>query len=267
VIQPASRSVGDGSTPRVVIDVQNLHKAFGDRVVLDGVSLRLHEAENLVVLGRSGTGKSVLLRLIVGLLHPDEGDVRVFGEQVATLPPRSLDDLRRRVGFAFQNSALYDSMTVGDNIAYPYRINRPEAPADELEDRVEAMLSAVGLQHARHQMPAELSGGQRKRVGIARALVMEPEILLYDEPTAGLDPITSAEINDLVLEVRREFRTAAIVITHDLVCAKTVGDRIAMLADGRVLVEGSFDDVLHSSESQARSFRRYNFIENGELSA
>jgi len=253
----------NSSAPRTVIDVRDLHRSFGDRTVLDGVSLRVREAENLVVLGRSGSGKSVLLRIIVGLLPADRGEVEVFGERVGTLAPRRLDELRRRVGFAFQHSALYDSMTVGDNIAFPYRVNRPKAPASEVDDRVEEMLAAVGLAHTREQMPSQLSGGQRKRIGIARALVMEPDVLLYDEPTAGLDPTTSAEINELLLEVRERFQTAAVVITHDLVCARQVGDHVAMLADGRILVEGTFDEVFASDEPQVRSFHAYTIDATG----
>lgn len=241
------------------IRVRNVSKCFGDRAVLRGVDLDLWPSENLVVLGRSGTGKSVLIKIVVGLLAPDDGQVEVLGQRVHALRPAARDALRLRVGFSFQNAALYDSMTVSENLAFPLRMNQPCLARAEVRDRVERALSDVGLLHARHQMPAELSGGQRKRVGIARTLILEPEIMLYDEPTAGLDPITSAEINDLIVSVQETWRTSAIIITHDLTCARATGDRVAMLVEGKVLRMGTFEHVFASDDPRIRSFYDYNF--------
>lgn len=242
-----------------VISVRDLTKSFGDRKVLNGVNLDVNAAENVVVLGRSGSGKSVLVKILVGLLKPDSGSVHLFGQDVlaATLP--ELNVLRRRVGFSFQSGALYDSMTVGENLAFPLTMGRVKLAPGELGERVEAALSAVSLSGAVDQMPSELSGGQRKRVGIARTLILRPEIMLYDEPTAGLDPVTSAEINELILKVQQDFHTASIIITHDLTCARTVGQRMAMLIEGAVLKVGSFDEVFASDDPRIAKFYEYNF--------
>jgi phospholipid/cholesterol/gamma-HCH transport system ATP-binding protein len=246
---------------RAVIKIRGLHKAFGERPVLRGIDLDLYEAENLVVLGRSGTGKSVLIKIVIGLLKPDHGDVEVLGQHVHRLRQRELDALRVRVGFSFQHSALYDSMNVTENLAFPLRMNQPKLRAAEVRERVEEALEAVGLAQARGQMPAELSGGQRKRIGIARTLILKPEIMLYDEPTAGLDPTTSAEINELILRVREKYHTSSIIITHDLTCAKDTSDRVAMLVDGQLLRIGTFDEVFASSDPRVKGFYDYNFIQ------
>jgi phospholipid/cholesterol/gamma-HCH transport system ATP-binding protein len=243
-----------------VISIRGLHKAFGALQVLRGVDLDVHQAENLVVLGRSGTGKSVLIKVVVGLLQPDAGAVEVFGQDVHRLRRKQLDLLRRRVGFSFQSSALYDSMSVAQNLEFPLRMNTTGLSQAEVRERVDGALEAVGLTGSLHQMPSQLSGGQRKRIGIARTLILRPEIMLYDEPTAGLDPVTCTEINDLIRKVQRDFHTSSIIITHDLTCARAVGDRVAMLADGRVLREGKFDDVFQSDDPVLSSFYNYNFI-------
>jgi len=243
-----------------VIDVRNVSKSFGDLDVLRGVDLKLFKGENLVVLGRSGTGKSVLIKLISGLLKPDTGTIAVLGEQVDELDERSLQLLRLKIGFSFQNSALYDSMTVRENLEFPLVRNKRHLTRREINREVEDVLDSVGLLHTLNQMPSELSGGQRKRIGIARTLILRPEIMLYDEPTAGLDPITCIEINGLINEVQEKYKTSSIIITHDLACAKSVGDRIVMLLDGRFEREGSFDAIFDTDDERVKPFYDYNFI-------
>jgi phospholipid/cholesterol/gamma-HCH transport system ATP-binding protein len=245
-----------------VIHIRGLSKAFGDRSVLRGVDLDLHPAENLVVLGRSGSGKSVLIKMIVGLLAPDEGEVWVLGQDVHQLKRAALDTLRRRVGFSFQSGALYDSMTVTENLEFPLLMNVKGLAADEVRGRVAEALEAVGLGASITQMPAELSGGQRKRLGIARTLILRPEIMLYDEPTSGLDPVTSAEINDLINQVQERYHTSSIIITHDLTCARSTGDRVAMLIDGTMLRVGSFDEVFDTTDPRITRFYDYNFTKH-----
>lgn len=245
----------------VVIKIRGLKKAFGERVVLRGVDLDVFKAENLVVLGRSGTGKSVLIKIVAALLSPDAGEVEVLGEKVHSLRQKDLDALRRRVGFSFQSSALYDSMTVEQNLEFPLRMNTKGVKESEVAERVREVLDAVGLASSLHQMPSELSGGQRKRIGIARTLILRPEIMLYDEPTAGLDPVTSAEINALILKVQKDYHTASIIITHDLTCARTTGQRVAMLLDGQMQRVGSFDEVFDSTDPRVKGFYDYNFTQ------
>lgn len=228
--------------------------------MLDGVDLEVGRAETVAVLGRSGSGKSVLIKIVVGLLAPDAGDVEVLGERVHALAPRALERLRVRVGFSFQGGALYDSMTVRENLEFPLRMSPEPLPGDEIARRVHGVLEGVGLSHMIDRTPAELSGGQRKRVSIARTLVLEPEVMLYDEPTSGLDPVTAGEINELVQEVRRTRRTTAILITHDLTCARATADRVAMLLDGRIARVGTFDEVFASPDPAIRQFYDYNFV-------
>lgn len=243
-----------------VITTRRLFKSFGERKVLKGIDLDLHKTENLVVLGRSGSGKSVLIKIIAGLLQPDSGTVHVLGQEVPQLSPRELQALRRRLGFLFQHSALYDSMSVRENLEFPLIRNVAGLGTKEIDTRVVEALEAVSLRQAIDQMPAELSGGQRKRIGIARTLILRPEIMLYDEPTAGLDPITSTEINNLINQVRERFSTSSIIITHDLVCAKMTGNRVAMLLDGEFQREGAFDDVFATQDRRVRAFYDYNFV-------
>lgn len=242
-----------------VIHVRNLKKSFGTNTVLNGVDIDVFQGENMVVLGRSGTGKSVLIKIISGLLKPDSGIVQVLGEEVDKLNAEELRALRLRIGFSFQSSALYDSMTVRENLEFPLVRNKPNLSRQEIDSAVEDVLDGVGLLQAINQMPAELSGGQRKRIGIARTLILKPEIMLYDEPTAGLDPITSVEINSLINEVREQYKTSSIVITHDLTCAKTTGNRVAMLLDGRFVATGTFDEVFAAPDERIKSFYDYNF--------
>lgn len=243
------------------IRLRGVCKAFGPVEILRGVDLDVHRAESVVVLGRSGTGKSVLTKTIVGLLPYDEGSIQVLGQEVADLDTRALNALRIRIGYSFQHSALYDSMSVGDNVAFPLVMNQPGVASGEVTDRVDAALDSVGLLHAKRQNPAELSGGQQKRVGIARALILQPEVMLYDEPTAGLDPLTCGEINDLIVQVREEHGASSIIITHDLASARAIGNRVAMLLEGRLIGGGTFDELFAMDHPQVRGFYDYNFTQ------
>ncbi|HEY4652355.1 MAG TPA: ATP-binding cassette domain-containing protein [Pontibacter sp.] len=248
-------------TSQKVITIRGLKKAFDDYEVLKGVDLDLYKGENLVVLGRSGTGKSVLIKIISGLLRADSGLVNVLGQEVDKLTPKQLDALRLKIGFSFQNSALYDSMTVKENLEFPLIRHSKEMSARDRNRIIDIVLEAVGLSQTVNQMPSELSGGQRKRIGIARTLILRPEIMLYDEPTAGLDPITSQDINSLINEVQRRFNTSSIIITHDLTCAKAVGDRIVMLLDGQFQRQGTFEEVFDTDDERVKAFYNYNFTE------
>lgn len=243
-----------------VIEIRGLQKAFDDFEVLKGVDLDLYQGENLVVLGRSGTGKSVLIKIISGLLNSDEGLVKVLGKEVGSLKPKELDQLRLKIGFSFQNSALYDSMTVRENLEFPLVRHAKEMTKADRDRVIHVVLEAVGLLQSMNQMPSELSGGQRKRIGIARTLILKPEIMLYDEPTAGLDPITSMEINSLINEVQKRFNTSAIIITHDLTCARSVGDRMVMLLDGQFQRQGTFEEVFNTDDERVKMFYDYNFV-------
>lgn len=248
-------------TKEAVIVIRDLYKSFGDNEVLRGVDLDLFHGENLVVLGKSGTGKSVLIKIISGLLKPDSGSVNVLGKQVPALKEKELNELRLKIGFSFQNSALYDSMTVEENLAFPLVRHKSHISKKEVGRSIDSVLDAVGLLDKKKQMPSELSGGQKKRIGVARTLILQPEIMLYDEPTAGLDPITSCEINELINEVKERYHTSSIVITHDLTCAKITGDRIAMLLDGKFVKQGSFSSVFDTDDERIKSFYDYNFIQ------
>jgi phospholipid/cholesterol/gamma-HCH transport system ATP-binding protein len=244
------------------IEIKDLYKSFGSLDVLLGVNLDVYENENVVVLGRSGTGKSVLIKIIAGLLSPDRGQVKVFGQSVPDLDKKELNALRLKIGFSFQNSALYDSMTVRENLEFPLVRNIKNMTRAEIDKAVEEVIDGVGLKKTLDQMPSELSGGQRKRIGIARTLIMNPKIMLYDEPTAGLDPITCQEINELMNEVKERYRTSSIIITHDLTCAKETGDRVAVLFDGKFKYQGTFEEVFSNADPRIRSFYDYNFIES-----
>jgi phospholipid/cholesterol/gamma-HCH transport system ATP-binding protein len=242
-----------------VVSIRGLYKSFGDVHVLNGIDLDLYKGENLVVLGRSGTGKSVLIKIIVGLMKPDKGSLTVLGKDIHVLGVEEMNRLRLRIGFSFQHSALYDSMNVCQNLEFPVAMNYPETPKKVLREKVHNALEAVGLLDKINQMPSDLSGGQKKRIGIARTLILEPDIMLYDEPTSGLDPITSVEINDLIREVQSKYRSSSIIITHDLTCAKSTGDRIAMMIEGRFVKVGTFEEVFETEDERIQSFYNYNF--------
>ena len=245
----------DGSAP--VVAVEDLHKSFGSQNVLNGVSLAVGRGETLAVLGRSGTGKSVLLRLIIGLERPDSGSVRIHGQDIAGLALDHKGEVRKKMGFLFQHSALYDSLTVEQNVAFPLLHHKKEMSKSELGDRVRALLAEVGMEDALAKMPSDISGGMQKRVGLARALALEPDILLLDEPTAGLDPISSAEIDDLILKLQEEHHMASIVVTHDLHSAKTIASRLALLDGGDVVIEGSFEELQKSEIEFVREFIKH----------
>ncbi|SFD59055.1 phospholipid/cholesterol/gamma-HCH transport system ATP-binding protein [Chitinophaga sp. CF118] len=244
----------------VIISIKNLKKSFGTLSVLNGIDIEIEKGENIAVLGRSGSGKSVLIKIISGLLKPDSGTVKVLGREVDKISDAELQKLRLKIGFSFQSSALYDSMSVKQNLEFPLVRNLRNLSRKEVNAAIEEVLSDVGLSQTINQMPSELSGGQKKRIGIARTLILKPEIMLYDEPTSGLDPITSIEINKLIVQVREQYNTTAIIITHDLVCAKETADRVAMLLDGKFLMQGSFEEVFNTDNENVRTFYDYNFI-------
>ncbi len=244
-----------------VISVKHLYKSFGELEVLKGIDFTLVKGENIAVLGKSGSGKSVLIKIIAGLLKADKGEILVLGKRVDQINGKELDQLRLHIGFSFQQSALYDSMSVYQNLEFPLTMNTKNLSRKEIDLAVDEALDAVGLKEKRNQMPSDLSGGQRKRIGIARTLILKPQIMLYDEPTSGLDPITSAEINKLILDVQQQYNTSSVIITHDLTCAKTTSNKVAMLLDGKFLKTGTFNDVFNSQESQIESFYNYNFIQ------
>jgi phospholipid/cholesterol/gamma-HCH transport system ATP-binding protein len=244
----ATNSVGP------VINIKGLYKSFGDNKILKGVDLIVKKGENLVVLGKSGSGKSVTIKCLVGLIEADEGEIKVFDTDISTLNYKQLNAVRIRIGFIFQNSALYDSMTVRENLAFPLQRHLKNLTAKEVEDAVEEVLESVGLSESIDKMPSELSGGMRKRIGLARTLILKPEIVLYDEPTTGLDSITSREISELILSIQKKNKTTSVIITHDMACAKLTGDRLVIIKDGAIEAEGSYDELEKSDNEWVRSF-------------
>ncbi len=248
------REKNDADDRMPAVTVENLHKSFGTQKVLDGVSLTVGRGETLAVLGRSGTGKSVLLRIIIGLEKPDSGSVRIQGQNIEGLVLDQLSEIRKKMGFLFQHAALYDSLNVEQNVAFPLQHHKREMSKAEQKDRVKQLLAEMGMEKDLHKMPSDISGGMQKRVGLARALALEPAILLLDEPTAGLDPISAGEIDDLVLKLQAEHHMASIVVTHDLHSAKTIANRLALIDKGRVVIDGSFDDLQKSDIEFVREF-------------
>lgn len=251
---------GNNSSNELVISIKDLYKSFEENHVLKGVNLDVRSKENVVVLGRSGTGKSVLIKIVCGLLKQDSGTVNVLGQEVNELNIKELQKLRMQVGFSFQNSALYDSMTVRENLEFPLVRNKKDMSRQDVTNEIESVLEDVGLLQTINQMPSELSGGQRKRIGIARTLILRPQIMLYDEPTSGLDPITCIDINNLINHVRHKFNTTSIIITHDLTCAKATGDKVAMMFEGKFIKQGTFEEVFNSDDERIQNFYNYNFI-------
>jgi phospholipid/cholesterol/gamma-HCH transport system ATP-binding protein len=241
-------------TKAPVVTVENLHKAFGNHTVLNGLSLSVGRGETVAVLGRSGTGKSVLLRLIIGLDKPDSGSICIHGQDLAGLAINQMGAIRKKMGFLFQSAALYDSLTVAGNVAFPLEHHRRDMSRAERGDRVRQLLAEVGMEGDLDKMPSDISGGMQKRVGLARALALEPEILLLDEPTAGLDPISSGEIDELILKLQRERQMASIVVTHDMHSARTIANRLALLDQGNVAMEGGFEDLQHSEIEFVKQF-------------
>lgn len=239
----------DKPKKEVVIQIKGLKKSFGKKEVLKDINLDVYRGENLVVLGKSGEGKSVTIECIVGLLIPDSGSLKVFGDEVAGMNNKALKELRMKIGFLFQSGALYDSMTVRENLEFPLTRVLKLKDEHEIEERIKEVLEGVGLLDAIDKLPADLSGGMRKRIGLARTLIIKPEIMLYDEPTTGLDPITSKEISELILSMQKKYKTTSIIITHDMECARITADRIVVMDDGEYIAEGTFDD-LHKSKNE-----------------
>lgn len=238
-----------------VINIQGLYKSFGkNNDVLKGVDLLVNKGENLVVLGKSGSGKSILIKCLVGLVMADSGKIKVFDKDINSLDNNELNVLRKRIGFLFQNSALYDSMSVRENLSFPLMRHRKNLTPAELNNEVTAALESVGLAKAIDKMPSELSGGMRKRIGLARTLILKPEIILYDEPTTGLDTITSREISELILSIQNKNKTTSVIITHDMACAELTGDRLVILKDGVINASGTYTELAESKDEWVRSF-------------
>ena len=241
------------NSAKYAIEITDLCKSFGNKTILNKFNLTLAMGENLVILGKSGTGKSVLIKCIVGLIEPNDGTINVLGQNISELEDAKLNDLRKKVGFLFQSGALYDSMTVRENLEFPLRNSR-SVKGKDLDALVKEALENVGLLDAIDKMPSELSGGMRKRVGLARTLILKPDIMLYDEPTNGLDPITSKEISNLILSVRDKYNTSSIIITHDIACAKIIADRLVVLKEGAIVAEGTFEELQKSEDAGVRSY-------------
>ena len=246
------RAVKKAEVPHPVT-VNGLRKAFGDQTVLNGIDMSVAEGQTVAVLGRSGAGKSILLKLLVGLEKPDAGSIQIRGEQIEAMKPRELNEVRKRMGFVFQQAALYDSLTVAENVSFPLERHLQLSDSDR-KAKVRELLSSVGLESDLDKMPSEISGGMQKRVGFARALALDPEILLLDEPTAGLDPITAAEIGELILDLRAKRKITAVVVTHDIRGAKVFADRLVLLHEGNILIEGKFRDLQKSDDRFVAQF-------------
>jgi phospholipid/cholesterol/gamma-HCH transport system ATP-binding protein len=242
------------SRSEVIIRVKGLCKTFGNNKVLEQLDLNLFEGENLAILGKSGSGKSVLIKCVIGLLEPDEGSIEVLGNDVTQLNNEELDKLRAKVGFLFQSNALYDSMTVRENLEFPLRRHWLKTDQETISQMVIDALTDVGLAHTVDMMPAELSGGMRKRIALARTLILRPQIILYDEPTTGLDPITGREISNLMVEISKKYNTASLIISHDMNCIKHTADRIAVLVNGKCASSGSYEELAHNSDPLINQF-------------
>ena len=237
-----------------VILVENLYKGFGANAVLKDFNLMVKKEENVVVLGKSGSGKSVLIKCIIGLLKPDSGNIKVFGENVPELNHDELDRIRTKIGFLFQGNALYDSMTVRENLEFPLRRHWIDSSQKDVDDLVMEALENVGLPHTVDMMPEELSGGMLKRVALARTMILKPDVILYDEPTTGLDPVTAREIDNLILKLKKKYRTSSIIITHDMNCVKNTADRVALLLEGKCYAEGKYAEFEHSTDKNIKQF-------------
>ncbi len=236
-----------------IVKIEHLNKSFGNNIVLADMNLVVNKSENLVVLGKSGSGKSVLIKCLIGLLKPDDGNIILLGKDITKLNDDELNLLRKKVGFLFQSAALYDSMTVRENLEFPLRGEKAICK-EEIDALVIEALRNVGLENAINKMPSELSGGMRKRVGLARTLILKPEIILYDEPTTGLDPITAKEISHLILDIQKKYNAAAIIITHDVECARITANRMIIIKEGKTLIEGTFKELSEDTDEWIHSF-------------
>ncbi|MBK9282945.1 MAG: ATP-binding cassette domain-containing protein [Sphingobacteriaceae bacterium] len=242
------------SNPEVVISIRGLYKSFGSNHVIKNFNLDVHQGENIVVLGKSGSGKSVLIKCIIGLIKPDAGSILVYGKDVAKMTAKELDKMRAYVGFLFQSNALYDSMSVRENLEFPLRRHRKNNAKQEIDALVHEALQNVGLEHTQEMKPAELSGGMRKRIALARTLILKPGIILYDEPTTGLDPITGKEISNLIVTLAKKYQTSSIIISHDLSSVKIVASKIVMLIDGQCYAMGKFEELQNSDDIKIKTF-------------
>ncbi|HQY21177.1 MAG TPA: ATP-binding cassette domain-containing protein [Ignavibacteria bacterium] len=241
------------NTNEIVLEITDLKKSFGDNTVLKDINIEIKKGESVVMLGKSGTGKSVILQCIIGLLPPTKGTIKVFDTDFLKLPEVEKNSIRRKIGFLFQSGALYDSMTVRQNLEFPI-IRQPDYKKEDLSEKITEILESVSLSEAIDKMPSELSGGMKKRIGLARTLMLDPEIILYDEPTTGLDPVTSNEISHLILDMQKKLNVTSLIVTHDMACAKLVADRIIVLKDGTIAAEGSFDELAKSDDEFVRGF-------------
>ena len=237
-----------------IIEITKLCKSFGTQQVLKDLSLKLFNGENLVVLGKSGSGKSVLIKCIVGLLKSDSGIIKVFNHNVTALTVKELGEVRQEIGFLFQSGALYDSMTVKQNLEFPLIRLKTALSAKERDAKIEEVLENVGLKDALYKMPSQLSGGMRKRISLARTIVVDPKIILYDEPTTGLDPVTSDEISVLINDIQKKYKTSSIIITHDIECARATADRLIMLQNGQIYADGDIDGYENSNDKAIKAF-------------
>ncbi|MBF0107286.1 MAG: ATP-binding cassette domain-containing protein [Deltaproteobacteria bacterium] len=252
--QTENKASPETKSGEAAVEINDLKKSFGTQEVLKNVSLRLLKGENLVVLGRSGMGKSVLAKCIVRLLNPDSGTIKVFGENVGELNRHGLSELRKKIGFLFQSGALYDSMTVRQNLEFPLRRIKKDLSKKEIDEKIMKVLEDVGLPDALNKMPSQLSGGMRKRISVARTIILDPMLMLYDEPTTGLDPATSDEISALIDDIQRKLKTSSLIITHDIECARATADRVIMLHDGEVHLEGKLEAFEKSADPLIVSF-------------
>jgi len=236
------------------VNIQGLKKSFGSNEVLKEINLKLAKGDNIAIIGRSGTGKSVLTKCIVGLINPDEGEMEVLGKNINKLDYYGLTELRKRIGYLFQGGALYDSMSVRDNLEFPLRRTYLAKEDEELNQKIEDALRDVGLLDAMNKMPSELSGGMRKRIALARTIIMRPEIILYDEPTTGLDPVTSGEISELIVSIQEKFKTSSIIVTHDMKCVKITSNQLKLLEGGLFLTEGTYNELSKSDDPNLKAF-------------
>jgi len=241
-------------TNAAIIEIKNLHKSFGEHKILNGINITVNQGEDVVILGRSGSGKSVTIKCLVGLVPADEGVINVWGADITTLKNNELNAIRSRIGFMFQNGALYDSMSVRQNLTFALKHHDKTILKEEVTKQINEVLESVGLLEAIDKMPSELSGGMRKRIGLARTLICKPEIILYDEPTSGLDTITAREISELILAIKQKNNTTSLIITHDMACAKLTGNRIMILKDGGIKAEGTYAELEKSKEEWVNAF-------------